>query len=80
MHRDAQQRLWIGTWFGNLVCLDKSGENIVFRGSNKLKNINWPASGLLSIAEYNDEIFIGFNGGDGVWKWNEEDKTFSQFL
>lgn len=80
IHEDDKGRMWIGTWFGNLVAIDQATNEVVFHASNRSKDIQWPRTGLLSVAEEEGELLIGFNGGDGVWRWNEEALKFEPYL
>ncbi len=77
---DSQGRLWIGTWKGNLTGFETWNGKVFYHASFKKPEIRWPKSGLICIHESNQGLFIGFNGGDGVWKWDETIKSFSPYL
>ncbi|MFM9984605.1 MAG: two-component regulator propeller domain-containing protein [Flavobacteriales bacterium] len=80
IHEDSDDRLWVGTWFGNLTAINPVDKSVVFHASNKMTGISWPKSGLLSMAESDGELYIGFNGGEGVWKWNGGNMAFESYL
>lgn len=80
MHIDTRGRLWIGNWSGNLTCVDTTSYQTIYHFSRPTHSQAWPTSGLLSMYEYQGEMLIGFNGGDGVWKWDEQHEEFSPFI
>lgn len=80
IHHDKKNRLWIGSWSGNLVCVDPDDGHLIFHFSVKHNQTNWATSGLLCMHEDGDDLFIGFNGGDGVWKWSEEEHVFKPYI
>lgn len=80
VHTDVKGRLWVGTWKGNLTGFESRTGKVFFHASYKTTSILWPKSGLLCFHESPQGIYIGFNGGDGVWKWDESTQKFSPFL
>lgn len=80
IHRDYKNRIWIGMWSGNLSCVDATDYHVIYHFSRRTQKNKWPDSGLLSFAEFQDEFYLGFNGGDGVWKWNAQEENFEPYI
>ena len=80
VHTDSKGRLWAGTWRGDLVGFATWDGPVFYHSTSKKSSKNWPNAGLISIYESSQDLFVGFNGGAGVWKWDESSKTFSEYL
>lgn len=77
---DSKKRYWIGTWGGNLTLAHDPLQKPLKHFSSLTDPDSWPGVGLLSIHEFNNEIFIGFNAGLGVWKFDESTLAFKPFI
>jgi hypothetical protein len=76
IHRDKQNRIWIGSWGGNLCCFNGFFGPLLYHFNATKKDTLYPRSGLLCMYESEEELFVGFNGGDGLWKWSQELERF----
>ncbi len=76
---DYQSNIWLGTWKG-LTCLKKDGsiENVILPGSKDL--ITFRYNQISDIyADNNKNLWVGTNNGQGLFKYNLESKTFSNY-
>ncbi len=80
VHTDSKGRLWVGTWGGDLIGFSSWNGQVFYKGNSLKPSKNWPNAGLISMYESSQDFFVGFNGGAGVWKWDESSKTFHEFL